>query len=310
MRLHVFTGHFLMEDFSISGLNEGDRPFFTAKRLSIALDWSTLLTQPSTITVRSVELTDWEMLVEKWSSQHSFPKFTRDRQEPPPERGPSRVKMKYLRAWRGQFAFEDHQMPWSVVAPNIDLNITDFPTYHGEAMFHGGTVAIQKYLPMWVNMKTRFRLDGSLVHLTQLAFDTDGSQNSGGGVVDFSRFPEMRYDVKSRVNFQRMREIFFTEGELGALRRWGLHRVVSSLQGRARPDRHVHAARSPGSTTTAFRSCTDRFAGRRRRSRSPRPDRSCLAETRALRIRSSLWERRAARPRDSMRRTRTSISPR
>src|SRR5688572_24670071 len=209
MRLHVFTGHFLMEDFSISGLNEGDRPFFTAKRLSIALDWSTLLTQPSTITVRSVELTDWEMLVEKWSSQHSFPKFTRDRQEPPPERGPSRVKMKYLRAWRGQFAFEDHQMPWSVVAPNIDLNITDFPTYHGEAMFHGGTVAIQKYLPMWVNMKTRFRLDGSLVHLTQLAFDTDGSQNSGGGVVDFSQFPEMRYDVKSRVNFQRMREIFF-----------------------------------------------------------------------------------------------------
>jgi hypothetical protein len=209
MRLHVFTGHFLMEDFSISGLNEGDRPFFTAKRLSIALDWSTLLTQPSTITIRSVELTDWEMLVEKWSSHHSFPKFTRDRQGPEPERGPSRVKMKYLRAWRGQFAFEDHQMPWSVVAPNIDLNITDFPTYHGEAMFHGGTVAIQQYLPMWVNMKTKFRLDGSFVHLTQLAFDTDGSQNSGGGVVDFSQFPEMRYDVKSRVNFPRMREIFF-----------------------------------------------------------------------------------------------------
>jgi hypothetical protein len=212
MRLHVFSGHFLMEDFSIGGLNEGDRPFFTARRLSIALDWSTVLTQPATVTIRSVELTDWQMLVEKWSSQHSFPKFTRDR-PPDPNRGPSRVRMKYLRAWRGEFAYEDHQSPWSVIARNIDLNITDFPTYRGEAAFHGGTVAIQKYLPMWVNMKTRFRIQDSLVHLEQLAFDTDGARNSAVGVVDFSRFPEMRYDVKSRVNFQRMREIFFRKEE-------------------------------------------------------------------------------------------------
>ena len=54
MRLHVFSGHFLMEDFSIGGLHDGDRPFLTAKRLSIALDWSTVFTQPATITIRSV----------------------------------------------------------------------------------------------------------------------------------------------------------------------------------------------------------------------------------------------------------------
>jgi hypothetical protein len=208
MRLHVLSGHFLMEDFSIGGLNQGDRPFLTAKRLSIALDWSTVLTQPATLTIRSVELTDWQMLVEKWSSGHSFPKFTRDRPSEP-RKGPSRVKMKYLRAWRGEFAYEDHSSPWSVVARNIDLNITDFPNYHGEAAFHGGTVVIQNYLPMWVNMKTRFRLDESLVHLQGLTFDTDGSQNTASGVVDFSRFPEMTYEVKSRVDFQRMREIFF-----------------------------------------------------------------------------------------------------
>ena len=210
MRLHVFSGHFLMEDFSIGGLADADRPFLTAKRLSIALDWSTVFTQPATVTIRSVELTDWQMLVEKWSSHHSFPKFTRDRQQPTePRKGPSRVKMKYLRAWRGEFAYEDHSSPWSVIARNIDFNMTDFPTYRGEATFHGGTVAIQKYRPMWVNMKARFRLDGSLVHLPQLSFDTDGARNSAVGVVDFSRFPEMRYDVKSRVDFQRMREIFF-----------------------------------------------------------------------------------------------------
>ena len=199
MRLHVFSGHFLMEDFAIGGLNDGHRPFLTAKRLSIALDWSTVFTQPATVTIRSVELTDWQMLVEKWSDRHSFPKFTRDRRDPEPRKGPSRVKMKYLRAWRGEFAFEDHSTPWSVIARNIDLNITDFPNYHGEAAFTDGTVAIQNYVPMWVNMKTRFRLDDSLVHLTQLAFDTDGAENTGAGVVDFSRFPEMTFDVKSKI---------------------------------------------------------------------------------------------------------------
>ena len=239
MRLHVFTGHFLMEDFSISGLNEGDRPFFTAKRLSIALDWSTLLTQPSTITVRSVELTDWEMLVEKWSSQHSFPKFTRDRQEPEPERGPSRVKMKYLRAWRGQFAFEDHQMPWSVVAPNIDLNITDFPTYHGEAMFHGGTVAIQQ-VPADVGehedevpprRQPRAPDAARLRHrrLAELRRRRRRLQPVPGDALRREVSRQLPADARD----------FLQEGELGALRRWGFHRDVSSLQGRARPDRHV-----------------------------------------------------------------------
>src|SRR5688572_25522532 len=64
MRLHVASGRFLMENFSIGGVKEDDRPFFSAGRLSIALDWSTVLTQPSTFTIRSVDLTDWQMLVE------------------------------------------------------------------------------------------------------------------------------------------------------------------------------------------------------------------------------------------------------
>jgi hypothetical protein len=212
LRLHVTSGHILMEGFSIGGVKDGDRPFFTAGRLSVALDWSTLFTRPSTITVRSVELTDWQMLVEKWpGGQHSFPKFTRDRPEPPEERpkGPSRVRLKYLRAWRGEFAYEDHGSPWSIVARNIDLNIIDFPTYRGEASFHGGTVTIQRYLPMWAKMNARFRIDGSLLHMQEMAFDTDGAQSTATGVVDFSRFPEMRYDVKSRVDFHRMRELFF-----------------------------------------------------------------------------------------------------
>ena len=62
---------------------------------------------------------------------------------------------------------------------------------------------------MWVNMKARFDIDGSQLHMTRIDFDTDGAKSVAVGDIDVSRWPEMLYDVKSRVNFPRMREIFF-----------------------------------------------------------------------------------------------------
>ena len=145
LKVHVLSGRVLVEDFSIGGLQPTDRPFFTAKRLSVSVDWSTALRRRPEFTITSVELTDWQMLVEKRGDRHSFPKFTRDRDLNEPER-PSRFKttLKYVRAWRGRFAYEDQGAPWSIVAPNIDLNISNVPTYHGEATFTGGTIAIQR----------------------------------------------------------------------------------------------------------------------------------------------------------------------
>jgi hypothetical protein len=205
LSIHVLRGRVVVEDFSIGGLKPADRPFFTAKRLSLGLDWSTAWTRE--ITISSVEMTDWNMLVERWADGHNFPKFTSD------SSGPRRftTTLKYLRAWRGQFTYDDHESPWSVVAPNADLNITKAPDYRGAVVFHGGVVKIQDYLPMWVNMKAQFALDGPRVHLDRIEFNTDGAESVATGELDFSRWPEQSYRVKSRVHFPRMREIFFAK---------------------------------------------------------------------------------------------------
>jgi hypothetical protein len=206
LSIRLLTGRIVVEDFSIAGLEPTDRPFFTAKRLEVALDWSTLFNRE--ITISAVEMTDWQMLVEKWDDRSNFPKFTRDENEP---RGPRRftTTLKYLRAWRGEFTYEDHGSPWGVVARNIDLNIGNLPNYHGTATFTGGTVTIQDHVPFWANMKTQFVLDGTRVHLKHIEFETDGAETVASGDVDLGRWPEQTYDFKSKVEFARMRHLFF-----------------------------------------------------------------------------------------------------
>jgi translocation and assembly module TamB len=172
----------------------------------VSLDWSTAFNRE--VTIGSVEMTDWQMLVEKWKDRHSFPKFGRDQDEP---QGPKRftTTMKYLRAFRGQFTYEDHEMPWSTVARNLDITITNLPNYHGQATFTGGTVTIQDFVPMWANMKVWFVIDGARIHLDRIDLETDGAVTVLTGDVDAGHWPEQTYQLKSRVRFPRMRELFF-----------------------------------------------------------------------------------------------------
>jgi hypothetical protein len=210
LSIHVLRGSVVVEDFTIEGLKPSDRPFFTAKRLELGLDWSGVLQRRPDFTITSVEMTDWQMLVEKWDGRSNFPKFGSDNPQPPGERRFT-TTLNYFRSSRGQFTYEDHQVPWSVVAPNIDLTITNLPHYHGKATFRGGTIRIQNHLPMWANFTAGFTLDGSRVHLSRIDIDTDGAETTAAGDVDFSRWPAMSYTVTSRVHFPRMREIFFTD---------------------------------------------------------------------------------------------------
>jgi hypothetical protein len=207
--LHVARGRVVIEDLSIDGRRPGDKPFFTAGRLSLSLDWSTALRRRPEFNVTSVELTDWHMLVEQWPDGHSFPRLIRrDASQPA---GPRRftTTVQYLRAWRGQFTFVDHGAPWGIVAPNIDLFIVNEPNYHGEAVFSGGTISIEDYVPMWANMKARFTIDGSRLQLDRVEIDTDGAVTVARGEVNLNRWPDQTHTVQSRVNFQRMRELFF-----------------------------------------------------------------------------------------------------
>lgn len=207
--IHLLRGRVVVEQLQIDGVRPGDRPFFVADRLSVSLDWSKVLRPTPEFVITSVELTDWTMLVEKWSGGHNFIKLGGSEPARPP--GPRRftTTLQYLRAWRGQFTYEDQEVPWSIVAPNIDINITNLPTYHGTATFDAGLVRIQKYEPMWARMNARFTIDGSRLQMDHIALETDGATSEAVGAIDLTRWPEQTYRVRSRVGFPRMRELFF-----------------------------------------------------------------------------------------------------
>jgi hypothetical protein len=208
LSIHLFSGRIVVENLSIEGLHPGDRPFFSAQRLSFQLEWVPAFAVRPDFTIAAVELTDWAMLVEKWPNEHNFPRLTRNDSSPGGPR-PFKVTMRSFHGSRGQFAYEDHEAPWSVVCRNLSIDIANLPEYHGTATFTDGTVAIQDDVPMWARMKAQFVLDGPRVHLERIDLDTDGAATVARGDVDLAHWPEQTYQVRSRVHFPRMREIFF-----------------------------------------------------------------------------------------------------
>src|SRR4051794_35533179 len=114
LSIRVARGRFEVDDFSIEGLKPEDRPFFTAKKLSISLEWGKAFRRRPEFVITSVELTDWQMLVEKWPGTDSFLRLPRNNSGRPP--GPRRfvTTLQYVHAFRGQFAYEDHEAPWAI----------------------------------------------------------------------------------------------------------------------------------------------------------------------------------------------------
>ena len=150
------------------------------------------------------------MLVEKWGDGDNFPR--RRGAKASEAKGPSAydAQLPSAEAWSVRLT-KNHQVPRSVFAPNIDLNITKLAKYHGEARFNGGMVSIQEFVPMWANMKAQFVIEDSLIRLTRIDIDTDARRRVASGVVDVAHFPEMSYAVQSRLQSQREREIFFAD---------------------------------------------------------------------------------------------------
>lgn len=211
LSIRVARGRVEVNDFSIDGLSPTDRPFFTAKRLAIALDWSKAIARTPEFIITGVEMTDWEMLVEKWEGRDNFIRLKRDAPTSPP--GPRRFTstLRSLHAYRGQFTYEDHESDWGILAPNIDIAIDNSRGYNGTAAFHGGLVTIQDYVPMWADFSAHFFVEGSQLRLDRIDMTTDGAVSHASGSLDFNAWPEMTYSVNSRVQFQRMREIFFKD---------------------------------------------------------------------------------------------------
>ena len=216
LSIHLLTGRFVVEDVVIEGLTPDDRPFLTCERIFVSISWGALL--GGEFLIDSVDMTDFEMLVESFpDGRHSFPNFASpsasDALPEDPEDRRFVTTLQYIRAHRGQFAYEDHATPWSVVAPNLDVTITKIFDYRGQASFSDGTVRIGSFEPMGAEMRTTFTLDGGQVHLDRIELHTDGTESLLSGDVDFGNWPEMFYEVESRLDFSRMREIFFADDD-------------------------------------------------------------------------------------------------
>ena len=203
--VRLFNGKFVIEDFSIAGLEPAHRPFITARRIEVSLAWEAMLRRE--VLLDSIVMSDWHMVIEQWSGgRHSFPKINMGGGT-----GPKRfvTTMQYVRAHGGTVTFEDHGARWGAVSRNLDIVVHKGTRYQGQATFHGGTVWIQDYVPMAMSMKALFHVDGGKVRFDRMFLSTDGAESNITGEADMPNWPEMTYKVDSTVDFKRMRELFF-----------------------------------------------------------------------------------------------------
>jgi hypothetical protein len=215
----LLTGRFAVDDLVIGGLAAGDRPFFVARRITIHVPWWTIVSRE--LVVESVEIADWHMTVETFKDgRHNFPRFTSGQ----PRKGPPRfvTTVRSVRATRGTFELQDHGAPWSIVAPNLELGITK-PVlapdpalgiarpepYRGTAAFDEATIRIARFEPMAGRMTSRFKIEGGKIVLDGIDLVTDGAVTHAVGEVDLGRWPEQTYAVRSRIDFPRMKQLFW-----------------------------------------------------------------------------------------------------
>jgi hypothetical protein len=214
LKAKLWPGHFVLEDVVIEGLTPQSRPFLKAKTITVEVPWRTLLWKRDgkrDFVIESIEMTDWDMAIEMFpGGKHSMPRLTP--RPNPNKKGPSSIRttVKHVVTHRGQFTYVDHGTPWSVVTRNLTVAVhRGLDTYLGMANFSNGTVAIQQYVPFGAAMTSRFRIDGPKLHFYKLDLVTDGAVSTMDGDIDFTRFPEQIYRVKSQIDFPTQKHIFF-----------------------------------------------------------------------------------------------------
>ena len=206
--VHIASGYFVVEDLRIEGLTPEARPWLVAKRIDVSLAWNALWHRE--VLLDSIEMSDWTMVVESFpGGTHNWPRVNGPPRPPRTGPGPVVTTLQYVRATRGEFVFEDHAARWGVVAPNLEVTAGKTTEYGGRARFSGGTIHFQGFEPMGAEMSTRFKVQNGKIVLEDIDLITDGAKSELTGVVDAARWPEMFYQVKSTVQFPRMREIFF-----------------------------------------------------------------------------------------------------
>ena len=180
------------------------------------VNWHTLFRQKRELFV-DIHMSDWQMVMEIFrDGTHNLPRFTPERpadRPPGPKRFTTTVR---VTADGGQYTFEDHNTPWKVVAPNLEFQLSRDEAanaYGGEAAFTQGVVQIQDFKPMHAAMTTKFVMGegGQRWNLQHIDLVTDGAVSHLSGYVNFGKGrPDQHYEIRSTVDFSRMREIFFS----------------------------------------------------------------------------------------------------
>ncbi|MGH9385270.1 MAG: translocation/assembly module TamB domain-containing protein [Vicinamibacterales bacterium] len=206
--VHLGRGRFVIDELRVDGPAPGDRPWLVAKQVELSLTWGALLNRE--VLFDTVVMSDWRMVIETFpNGRHTLPRVM----GPPraPSTSPRRVvtTLQFVQARRGEVVFEDHGVPWGAVARNLDVTVSKVVEYRGQARFRGGTISIQKYEAMAADLAASFKIVGPRVLFDKIDIKSDGAQSTATGVLDLSRWPEQNYNVKSHVQFARMREIFF-----------------------------------------------------------------------------------------------------
>ena len=208
-------GVFVVENLVIEGLEPADRPFLKAKKIEVVLPWWTIFSRK--LIVESVEMTDWDMVVETWPSsprfpkgRHNFPRFTRESKSTGPKRFTTTVPS--VLASRGTFTFEDHGTPWGIAARGLRVSVTRGivdRVYRGSASFTDSIITIQKYEPFHANMRSRFTIDGPKLDFSRIDLLSDGAESALTGRIDLAHWPEQTYDVTSKIDFPSQKNTYF-----------------------------------------------------------------------------------------------------
>ena len=208
LSVHIARGRFVIEDLRIEGLTPEARPWLTAKRIDISLAWKALWKRE--VLLDSIEMSDWKMVVESFpGGTHNWPRIGGPPRAPRTGPRPVVTTLQSVNATRGEFVFDDHAARWGVVAPNVEVTAGKVAEYSGRAQFHGGTVHFHAFEPMSAALSTSFRVQDGKIVLEDTTLSTDGAESELTGIIDAARWPEMFYQVQSKVHFPRMREIFF-----------------------------------------------------------------------------------------------------
>lgn len=206
--VQIGRGRFVIEDLSIGGMYPNEPPWLVAKRIDVSLTWSALFHRE--VLLDSIEMTDWRMTVESFpDGRQTFPRLTGPPRPPRTTPRPVVATMQYVHAHRGELVINDYGSDWYAVARHLDVTVTKGAEYRGTMRYTDGTVNIQKYEQMKAELSAAFKLsDGKLI-FDRIDLLTDGAVTNLTGVVDLPRWPEQLYQINSRIQFPKMREIFF-----------------------------------------------------------------------------------------------------